>query len=80
MTNPEHLKILKQGVETWNRWRRDHPNVVPSLGGANLGGAKLSGDLAGNLRGEPREANLRGANLLLADLSGRTQRGGRRQG
>ena len=43
MTNPEHLKILKQGVETWNRWRRDHPNVVPSLGGANLGGAKLSG-------------------------------------
>jgi hypothetical protein len=37
MANPEHLKVLKRGVETWNRWRKDHPDVVPDLGGAKNG-------------------------------------------
>lgn len=43
MANPKHLKILRQGVETWNQWRRDHPNVVPDLHGANLREANLVG-------------------------------------
>ncbi len=25
MANPEHLAILKQGVEKWNKWREEHP-------------------------------------------------------
>ena len=24
MANPEHLAILKQGVEKWNAWRKEH--------------------------------------------------------
>src|SRR5271157_4684645 len=58
MANPEHLKILKQGVEQWNKWRKEHPDIRPGFVGADLEKAGLSG------------ANLRGANLSVADLSG----------
>jgi len=61
MANEEHLRILKQGVEAWNRWRRQNPETIPNLVGANLIRAILSG---ANLR----EANLRGALLFNADL------------
>jgi hypothetical protein len=27
----EHLKILKQGVEAWNKWREENPDVKPDL-------------------------------------------------
>jgi len=68
MANPEHLKILKQGVEQWNKWREEHPDVEPDLSGANL----LRADLYGaNLR----DANLAGADLRGADLSGANLRG-----
>ena len=29
MANPEHLKILKQGVKVWNEWRKIHPEIKP---------------------------------------------------
>ena len=28
MANPEHLAILKQGVERWNKWREEHSRAV----------------------------------------------------
>ncbi len=31
MANPEHLAILKQGVELWNKWRDEHPGMTPYL-------------------------------------------------
>ena len=31
MANPEHVAILKQGVEAWNRWREGNPDVDPDL-------------------------------------------------
>ena len=37
MANEEHLRILKQGVDAWNEWRREHPDIQPDLSGANLG-------------------------------------------
>jgi uncharacterized protein YjbI with pentapeptide repeats len=42
MANPEHLKILDQGVEVWNKWREDKPDITPDLSGANLSGADIS--------------------------------------
>ncbi len=31
MGNPAHLEILKQGVDVWNRWREDNPDIKPDL-------------------------------------------------
>jgi uncharacterized protein YjbI with pentapeptide repeats len=38
MANPEHLAILKKGVEEWNRWRKRNPDIEPDLSGADLRG------------------------------------------
>ena len=27
MANPEHLAKLKEGVEAWNKWRKDNPKI-----------------------------------------------------
>lgn len=43
MANQEHLDILKKGVETWNQWRREHPDIKPDLIGASLESADLRG-------------------------------------
>jgi len=43
MANPEHLEILKQGVELWNKSRIVHKEFEIDLLGANLGGANLDG-------------------------------------
>jgi uncharacterized protein YjbI with pentapeptide repeats len=58
MANPEHVEILDQGVEVWNRWRRENPGVAPGLRGAHLEGAYL------------RDANLNATNLSNATLEG----------
>jgi uncharacterized protein YjbI with pentapeptide repeats len=62
MANQEHLDILKQGVEVWNKWRQEHPDFQPDLSDALLNGTDLTGI---NLCG----ANLTGADLSKADLS-----------
>ena len=59
MANQEHLAILKQGVKAWNKWRKENPEIVPDLTGANLTRANLTeADLA--------EANLTRANIDFA--------------
>ena len=77
MANPEHLEILMEGVEQWNEWRKEHPDVRPDLREAYLDGADLRGaDLStanlfvAHLAGaDLREADLRDADLTGADLS-----------
>jgi hypothetical protein len=36
MSNQEHLKILKSGVPSWNKWRKDNPEIEPNLAGFDL--------------------------------------------
>ena len=70
MANKEHLKILKQGVEVWNNWRRAEENftLVPDLTKADLSDRDLR-------EGYFREVDFSGANLTktnfrYANLSG----------
>jgi uncharacterized protein YjbI with pentapeptide repeats len=73
MADQQHLEILKQGVDVWNRWRAENSEIRPDLKYARLPGAKLrdvrlyESDLRGaDLHG----SDLRGANLTHADLNG----------
>lgn len=72
MANEEHLAILKQGVETWNQWRGDNPEIRLDLIRADLSDAHLSlVDLsyAHLSRADLSRADLSGAHLSHADLS-----------
>jgi hypothetical protein len=73
MANLKHLKVLLKGVEGWNKWRREKPDILPDLSGANLSGAYLWwADLRGaNLsKTNLSQAQLGSANLGGANLSG----------
>lgn len=66
MANQQHLDILKQGVEVWNEWRRQHPEIQPDLSKAFLKGVSLHG---ANLKGaDLKNANLNWAYPIEADL------------
>lgn len=67
MANPEHLAILKQGVEVWNKWREEKQIEEPDLREAELKGVNL---INANLYlTDLSFANLNGADLSHADLS-----------
>jgi|BarGraNGADG00212_2_1021979.scaffolds.fasta_scaffold16136_2 hypothetical protein len=62
-----HLAKLHEGVEAWNQWRLDHPEIIPNLINAHLNGVDLRGaDLSGALL---LHAHLLGANLCSAELN-----------
>jgi hypothetical protein len=67
MAHEEHLKILKQGAEVWNRWRVKHVGVLPDLRGATLSGMNLT--WANLSQVDFSEADLSEADLYGADLS-----------
>ena len=67
MANPEHLAILKQGVEEWNRWREQH-KVSLYFQGEDLSGCDLKGF---NLQGiDFNQTDLRNSDLSRASLIG----------
>lgn len=67
MANEEHVKILKQGVDAWNKWRQENPGILPDLSRADLSGAHLSfARLTDVLL---HDADFSGAQLNSADLN-----------
>ncbi len=42
MANQEHVDILRQGVEKWNTWREQHPNITLDLSYTDLSYTDLS--------------------------------------
>ena len=82
MANQEQLEILRQGVQVWNKWRKDNLSaeidlsgtsfIDTYLGDTNLSGANLSdADLSDvNLCDAVlRDVNFRGVNLCRTNLS-----------
>jgi hypothetical protein len=68
MADKAQLKILREGVEEWNAWRKQNPETTPDLYGADLLGVDLVGaDLS--------KASLKGAIFNGADLGGADLRG-----
>ena len=76
MANRNHLKVLRQGVHTWNRWRQANSRIRPNLKGVDLSAEDLSdADLSETDLGAAilvltllGGANLSRANLSRADL------------
>lgn len=88
MANPEHLAILKQSVEVWNKWYKDSLALSPVLvipdfsesdlsdidfSGASLWRADFTKANLGNTK--LKDACLRGASIIEADLNGADLRG-----
>jgi uncharacterized protein YjbI with pentapeptide repeats len=58
MANPEHREFFfGQGVQAWNAWRVENPEITPDFSGEQLLGSDFSG---ANLS----RANLWGAHLI----------------
>lgn len=57
MADPEHLSILKQGADVWNKWRTEFLHIEPELSWADL--RRLDFTLFNF-----RSSNLAGANLI----------------
>jgi len=67
MAKIEHLNILKQGVNVWNKWREENPDIYPDLTGADLIGFELEG--VNFMKTVLVNAQLNNADLSSADFS-----------
>lgn len=67
MANEEHVAILKQGVDVWNAWREQNPDIRPNLMGVTLKDFNLTGVNLANA--DLSSANLVRGNLTNANLS-----------
>ena len=67
MANPEHLAKLKEGVEVWNQWRKEHPEIEPDLESVNFKDSDLEGI---NLQGANLKDSKLNCRLSFSDLTG----------
>lgn len=78
MAKPEHLRILKQGVNVWNQWRKDNPKIKPQLSRVRLIGPNLFGPDANDpalKKADISPAELSGINFSNANLGNANLRG-----
>lgn len=68
MANQEHLDLLLSGVEKWNAWREENPDIYPDLTAAPLSLLNLT--LANFSNTDLTGSNFEGVNLAYADLTG----------
>ncbi|HUS72800.1 MAG TPA: pentapeptide repeat-containing protein [Sedimentisphaerales bacterium] len=78
MANPEHLKILTQGIEAWNEWRRKNQAIRPDLSFTDLANLICFWPHAGGYN--LSKANLSYSRLRTTDLSGGDLRQAKLQG
>lgn len=72
MADEEHLAILKQGVEIWNKWRKANPHIVPDLSGNSFIGTqfiRIDFSRANLTEADFSHANLTYSNLNKANLT-----------
>ena len=67
MANSDHVTKIKEGVSSWNKWRKENPDVEPDLGWANLVSLDLSSVQFNN--SNMKLAFCRDSNLSDADFS-----------
>ena len=53
MGNPDQMRLLLSGAETWNLWRETHPDVPIDLRGEDLTGVVPGLDDQAAQNGEP---------------------------
>jgi len=71
MPDQNHFEIIKQGVEEWNKWRDDNPEIEPDLSDVDLSNLKLSNANLSSTdlrRSILTNTDFRAANLVRADL------------
>lgn len=71
MPNQTHFEMVKQGVETWNKWREENPEIEPDLSDVDFSGLKLNNANLSDTdlrRTNLKNTDFRGANLVRADL------------
>jgi uncharacterized protein YjbI with pentapeptide repeats len=68
MANPEHLKILKQGTDAWNKWREENPRIKANFEYADLSGLIFHDRNLKNVKFN--NANLQKATFIRVNLKG----------
>lgn len=66
MVNVEHLALLQQGANIWNKWRADNPTIEPDLSRCDLTRVELAG--AALCRVDFTESDLKGLSLARFNL------------
>lgn len=75
MANPQHLALLREGVETWNQWRKERVEEERENSVQAAGNGYIKKRYPHHV--DLSDADLEDCDLSLADLSGANLRGAR---